>query len=419
MLVSSVLLLAVGLVVVFLCRLFFVVRYAVRSPQRDAVKGRPLNVVVVLGSGGHTSEMFLHLSQLPKESWLSVRPVYVLSNTDKDSAGVATAFEAKNRRAARVVAIPRAREVGQSYATSIVSTLVAAVSCVRLVLRERPDALLTNGPGVCIPVVAVAIVLAALGICHFPCILYFESFTCVDHVSLSGKLMIWVSDVFAVQWPELFAVLARHNNVRHCGPFTTVDRTAPLPLVRRATPEVPNNGCAAPYAVVTVGSTYFDELMEAIDNPAFFAALAAPPLNIRHVLIQFGRSKYVFRAPSAENEVSVAGGKVSVELVGYKPHLADTIRGAAVLISHAGAGTILEAMRSKTPTIVVPNERLMSNHQIRVASALAERHHLFCVLAQDIKTTLPSLRWDTLREFPPVNQAAITSVISVALGLPR
>ena len=52
-----------------------------------------------------------------------------------------------------VITLPRAREVGQSYLSSIFTTLRAMWAAVALAFSQRPDLLLVNGPGTCLPVV--------------------------------------------------------------------------------------------------------------------------------------------------------------------------------------------------------------------------------------------------------------------------
>lgn len=47
--------------------------------------------------------------------------------------------------------IPRAREVGQSWLTTPLTTLLAFRACVSLVLHSRPDVIFCNGPGGCPP----------------------------------------------------------------------------------------------------------------------------------------------------------------------------------------------------------------------------------------------------------------------------
>ena len=47
------------------------------------------------------------------------------------------------------------------------------------------------------------------------------------------------------------------------------------------------------------------------------------------------------------------------------------------MLSHAGAGSILETMRLQLPLLVVVNEQLMHNHQREVADELAARRHVW------------------------------------------
>ena len=45
---------------------------------------------------------------------------------------------------------------------------------------------------------------------------------------------------------------------------------------------------------------------------------------------------------------------------------------ADVIISHAGAGSVMEALRLKKKLIVVVNDLLMDNHQVELATALED-----------------------------------------------
>ncbi|KAF6176379.1 hypothetical protein GIB67_011168 [Kingdonia uniflora] len=64
-------------------------------------------------------------------------------------------------KAAQFMQIYRSREVGQSYLTSVVTTLIALVHAMRLMLRIRPTSslffqILCNGPGTCVPLCLIA-----------------------------------------------------------------------------------------------------------------------------------------------------------------------------------------------------------------------------------------------------------------------
>ena len=383
-----------------LCRFGFVLR----TPQRKRTKQR--RVMVVLGSGGHTSEMFGVIEQLHKEDWAMKTVQYVVSATDRDSQAVAEKFELDflGRRARRCAVIPRAREVGQSYFTSIFTTLRAFGAAILLVFDDQPDAILTNGPGVCIPIVVANLAIATL----FPSrqratMSYFESFTCVDHLSVSGKIMLYLADVFTVQWPELAERLRGRRHVHLCGPLADTGRSATLPALLPGKEAMLGEGKAKRTCIVTVGSTKFDALIAAADAPQFYSAMA--DLGINDVFIQKGRS-----------DVEVTGAYptqlMTRTVVDYLPGLAARIRGASLVISHAGAGTILEALGAGVPTVVVPNEALMSNHQVQLAKGLADRGHLaFCFPSELHATLNDAAVWRGLRAFPRPNAERTRKVV--------
>ena len=351
---------------------------------------RPLVVCVVLGSGGHTSEMFDVLRCLPRGMWADNRPFYVVSATDRDSAGIADDFEKTFSRHCKICIVPRAREVGQSYITSIFSTIRSLFSSIRVVYKAAPDVILTNGPGVCVPVVAAGYFVSAALLRRRPAVAYFESFACVDHLSASGTILRCFVDVFTVQWDKLKNQLGA--GVFYTGPFTADRATLPR---RRISPTGRKR-----QVLVTVGSTKFDALMQAVDTTEFFALMKER--GIQEIIVQKGRSSYDF-------QIREGAFGVKLTIFDYKPFLKVLIREVALVISHAGAGTILEAMASRTPMVVVPNMLLMSNHQLQLAQALSEHKSLaFCTVDKLTECLAASggAALEELEEFPPVNTAA-------------
>ena len=110
-----------------------------------------------------------------------------------------------------VIALPRAREVGQSYLTSIFTTLRALWAAVSLAFSQRPDLLLVNGPGTCLPVVVATKIAALLGgkffgfgLCKGK-VCYVESIARTRSLSLTGRILyhLRLADLFFVQWPAL------------------------------------------------------------------------------------------------------------------------------------------------------------------------------------------------------------------------
>jgi len=350
-----------------LMRVCFLVTNKPRSPSS--------RVCVVLGSGGHTSELLDIIGSIDNSQWLRMEPLYVVSTTDKHSERFAREFEGRNgRRECSVAFIPRAREVGQSYFTSIGTTLRAIFASFRVVYRHNASTILCNGPGVCVPIVIADLMMACVTFRRRARLGYFESFTCVDHLSASGTLLRRVSDVFTVQWPGLSSPV-----IEFVSPFAVGD-DRPLLTMNRAKK-----------AIVTVGSTKFDLLMQSIDTPLFFAALKR--FGFDHVLIQYGTSEYTFKHSDG------AGTGVRVELVKYKPELSKEFSSVGLLITHGGAATILEALRARTTCVAVPNTMLMSDHQSGFARALHRKHLLVACAAHEIVQTLANGDFSSLVEF--------------------
>ncbi|KAL2922964.1 UDP-N-acetylglucosamine transferase subunit ALG14 [Bienertia sinuspersici] len=70
----------------------------------------------------------------------------------------------KGMEPAQYMQIYRSREVGQSYITSVGTTLIAIAHALWLMVNIRPQVILCNGPGTCIPLCAIAFVFKVLGI---------------------------------------------------------------------------------------------------------------------------------------------------------------------------------------------------------------------------------------------------------------
>jgi len=72
----------------------------------------------------------------------------------------------------------------------------------RILRAERPDALISTGAGVAVPFIYAARLLGIKTV-------YIESFTRINDISLSGKLVYLVAGHFIVRWPELAARYSR------------------------------------------------------------------------------------------------------------------------------------------------------------------------------------------------------------------
>ncbi|KAF9105073.1 hypothetical protein BGX29_000736 [Mortierella sp. GBA35] len=126
--------------------------------------------------------------------------------------------------------------------------------------------------------------------------------------------------------------------------------------------------------LVTVGSTCFDKLVAAASSPSLQHLLTS--LGYSHLTIQHGQSPISSTSSSAPDSATESTLKVTSYT--YKPSLREDMEQADLIISHAGSGSILEALRLNKKLVVVVNEDLMDNHQMELGSALHEQHYLVC-----------------------------------------
>ncbi|XP_022069120.1 UDP-N-acetylglucosamine transferase subunit ALG14 homolog [Acanthochromis polyacanthus] len=186
---------------IFIIRLYAVVKTGHKS--KPGAKG-PVAVLVVAGSGGHTTEI-LRLMESLSSSYTPRH--YVIADTDRMSQEKVCTFESSKQQSDSetqftIHRIPRSREVRQSLSSSVVSTLNALQYSLPLVFRLRPDMVLCNGPGTCVPLCAAALLLGILGMKKVV-IVYVESICRVQTLSLTGMILYPISDYFFVQWSSL------------------------------------------------------------------------------------------------------------------------------------------------------------------------------------------------------------------------
>ncbi|MCI23124.1 UDP-N-acetylglucosamine transferase subunit ALG14, partial [Trifolium medium] len=116
-------------VILILIRVLHVIYCSGRPLRKRASK--PVSTLIILGSGGHTAEMLNLLAALQKDRF---NPrFYIAAATDNMSLQKAMLLEnslasetgADVADTAQFMKIYRSREVGQSYVTSVWTTLIA------------------------------------------------------------------------------------------------------------------------------------------------------------------------------------------------------------------------------------------------------------------------------------------------------
>ena len=210
-----------------------------RRPPSSRSRGQSSHLLVVLGSGGHTTEMLLILGTILEPNSLPLASTfrhYIVSTGDIRSVRAAAAFEAEMESRAQekgweyakwwaVSEVPRARKIHQSLLSAPWSCLQCLWACVKLLrtqphksssttaLQEGvnssyPDLILTNGPATsCILLLAACL----LRLLRLPRTaegmrgIYVESWARVKSLSLTGKMVLsfGLCERVIVQWAGL------------------------------------------------------------------------------------------------------------------------------------------------------------------------------------------------------------------------
>lgn len=182
----------------FSARLIYIIMQCLTSQRVIKKSKQPIRTLIVIGSGGHTAELLRIMNNMDKSKFTP--RLYVLADTDTTSCIQIERDEHDSHWS--IACIPRSRHVNQSYITSILSTIYSICLAVPVVISFKPDLVLCNGPGTCVPVCFVAFMMR---IFHYAetSIIFVESICRVKTLSLTGKLMIFFADLIIVQWPEL------------------------------------------------------------------------------------------------------------------------------------------------------------------------------------------------------------------------
>jgi len=146
---------------------------------------RPMRVLVVLGEGGHTTQM-LRLVQL-------LGPIYDYSYLMPKHDQTSERKIAIAGRMYRAI-VPRTKQ--SSPLETLRLSLLCAVQELRILLGVRPKAILSAGAGIAVPLSFFGRLLGVK-------IIHVESASRVRTSSLTGKIMYRIAHLFFVQWEPL------------------------------------------------------------------------------------------------------------------------------------------------------------------------------------------------------------------------
>jgi UDP-N-acetylglucosamine:LPS N-acetylglucosamine transferase len=150
-------------------------------------KRKRLRICLAASAGGHISQL-LKLA----ESW------------DGFETFCVTTTEVVRDKLSKFGRVYIVGECNRQHPTRVVKVLLR---CIKVVFRERPDVVISTGA-------AAGCMLCLLGKMLGAKIIWIDSITNVERISLSGRMVRYVADLFLVQWPEL---AGRYKKVEFVG----------------------------------------------------------------------------------------------------------------------------------------------------------------------------------------------------------
>ena len=148
---------------------------------------KKLRICLAASAGGHVSQL-IRLS----EGW-----------NGHDTFCVTTTHVVKSK----LSKYGRVYIVGECNRQHPIRVFMVLMRCVRIVLKERPDVVISTGA-------AAGCLLCLLYKILGSKIIWIDSITNVNCISLSGRMVRFFADLFLVQWPEL---AVRYKNAEYVG----------------------------------------------------------------------------------------------------------------------------------------------------------------------------------------------------------
>ncbi|KUL92310.1 hypothetical protein ZTR_02441 [Talaromyces verruculosus] len=172
---------------------------------------------------------------------------------------------------------------------------------------------------------------------------------------------------------------------------------------------------------VTIGATApFDALLSNVLDQPFLEALKKHEYTT--LLIQYGKEGQAIFDTFTKNNPSGSPGRYDLDIQGFSfksEGLMQEMRSTkanpaqnvveGMILSHAGSGSIMEALRIGVPLVVVPNPALQDNHQEELARQIAKNG--WAVVGKLDRLTESVQKAEKLRiasrSWPPKNSGAL------------
>lgn len=322
------------------------------SSTLPAKKNNKKRLLVVLGEGGHTAELLNLIDKFDDKYVYS----YLLSKEDNLS-------EEQIRQKGPVYRITRPRGKNSSIYSAVFRILGSIPATLKMLFKIRPDAILSTGPAIAVPVSIMGKLLGAR-------IIFVETGSRVKKLSLTGRLMYPWCDLFLVQWPQLAEKIPK---ALYAGFLIS--------------PEKECSPSKESHIFVTVGSTDFDDLIRKADS--------LPTRD--EIVMQIGDGNYIPK---------------NFLYFRFAPSLDPYYENAALVIAHGGLATTMEVLMRGLPMISVSNADRFDNHQDELLGLLEERGQLiWCRDLDKLQEAIERVRTTTLMPYK-ATESRIHCVIS-------
>lgn len=153
--------------------------------KNDTISKNKKTLMIVLGSGGHTSQMIKLVNLLGKK----YNYEYVIAKEDNLS-------EKKIKIPGKIFKIKRTREINEGIFTASFKQIKGLFKSISIMKKSKAEAIISCGPHIAIPICVAGKIFRKK-------IIFVESWSRIYKKSNTGKVISKFSDMFLVQWPEM------------------------------------------------------------------------------------------------------------------------------------------------------------------------------------------------------------------------
>ncbi|MGB2863375.1 MAG: PssD/Cps14F family polysaccharide biosynthesis glycosyltransferase [Sedimentisphaerales bacterium] len=150
-------------------------------------KNKQLKICLAASAGGHISQLLKLAASWNGYETFCVTTTEVVRNKLRKSGEVYVVGECNRQHPIRVITV--------------------LLRCLHIISKERPDVVISTGA-------AAGCMLCFLGKMIGSKVIWIDSITNVERISLSGRMVRYIADLFLVQWPELAQKI---RNVEYVG----------------------------------------------------------------------------------------------------------------------------------------------------------------------------------------------------------